>query len=241
MKDKNKVGIIDQKGKGAEDLVLIGTKITKQRAEMFNTCARFLGYDSGYALLQIIIDCVLRFAGSYDNASKELLDIVNAFDGFKLWRDYARMSAGNTARQVLAAIYLIREEGSARHSYAEMLRESELGQLGGFDSTTNRNDILNAVFKAVDPATLRRLTKEMKQRRIYTISGVINSIIDELTNEDRSDYIKSLFEDNERDEIGGGTAIARPEMKNRNRRRNLKGLHENEPTIFTNSKTTNHE
>lgn len=223
MKDKEKVGKIEQKGKVEQDaLVLLGTKVEKYRAEMFNVCAKVLGFDTGYMLLQVMVDCILRFAGQWENASRELIDVMYMFDGFRTWKAYARMSAAKVEKEVLAAVYLIREKDKAVHPYAEMVRASELGALGGFESTTNRNDILNAIFKACDPATLRRLVKEMKLRKVYTISGVINSILDELEGTDREDYIRELFSDNERDEVGGGSAIARPDMKNRNRRRNLK-------------------
>jgi len=182
--------------------IIISTKVTPNAANKFNAAAERMGMNSGYELVQLVIDCLLRYIDAPSHATNELKRMMQIFDDFTYSTGRLRLTNApiGSDSQITKAIYFVRN-AQKKYEYLVKVDKPFMGNANeDYNVQTMFKDFLSCAF----PRQWAKLTDIARAIGTDNELEAFQYLLDEdapTMTQDEATYTE-LFADTQRDITG---------------------------------------
>lgn len=186
------------------DYKVIATKIDSQSYTMLKAIADKSGLKT-YKLLQLVVNAYMRYFAKESLITESIKSVVSSFLNLTdLKESFAICSYTDKQLRFSKCIALIEKKG-CKQKQAVLLHTPEDGE-SGVKMNVNSDDILQEFISSIDYRLLDQLQAIKADNELNSLTDALRYAINSQTNKERDDevseYVKSLFADNERSEYG---------------------------------------
>lgn len=186
------------------DYKVVATKIDLQSYAMLQAIADKSGLKP-YKLLQLVVNAYMRYFAKESLITDSIKSVVSSFFNLTdLKESFALCHFSNINLTFSKCIALIEKNG-CKQKQAILLRTPEKGE-SGVMVNMNSDDILQAFISSIDYRLLNQLQTIKADNKLHSLTDAlryaINSQTDKEEDDDVSEFVRSLFADNERSEYG---------------------------------------
>ena len=177
--------------------IVVGTKVTPSSfAQLKSICKK---YDfTVYDLLQMLIDCIIRYMDEYHNLSEDLRRIIRMFEDMPGWKNAFRLTEPMDDVEIMEAFYVLRHpkgKGAPRivHVVRPMLDGDDLGWL----ATYNIQLAFDQFIKTINDSFYRHLSQLCVELGNESILDTIQTIVNLYKENPNDEEMRQMFADND--------------------------------------------
>ena len=177
--------------------IVVNTKVTPEAFARIKAICKKFGF-SPYDLLQMLLDCMIRYMDEYHNLSEDLRRIIRMFEDMPGWKTALRLTEPMDDAEIMEAFYVLRRPkgtGAPRivHVTRPMLDGDDLGWLATYNIQTSLERFIEITNGSLY-RHLRMLSVELGNESLLdTIQTIVN-----LYKENPDDKeLRLMFEDND--------------------------------------------
>lgn len=177
--------------------IVVNTKVTPEAFARIKAICKKFGF-SPYDLLQMLLDCMIRYMDEYHNLSEDLRRIIRMFEDMPGWKTALRLTEPMDDAEIMEAFYVLRRPkgtGAPRivHVTRPMLDGDDLGWLVSYNIQTSLERFIEFTNGSLY-RHLRTLSKELGNESLLdTIQTIVNLYKDNPNDED----MRQMFADND--------------------------------------------
>lgn len=177
--------------------IVVNTKVTLEAYARLKAICKKYGFTL-YDLLQMLLDCMIRYMDEYHNLSEDLRRIIRMFEDMPGWKKAFRLTEPMDDAEIMEAFYVLRHprgKGAARivHVIRPVLDGDDLGWLATYNIQTSFErfvEVINGSFYR----HLRMLSVELgNESTLDTIQTIVNYYKENPNDEE----IRQIFADND--------------------------------------------
>ena len=155
---------------------------------------------SDYNILQMMVDCIVRYMDDRHNLTPEMEQLMSIFEHMEGWRDALNIADPSVRRVVGEAIYfLFDEEGKKKGCRAVHVTKPFFGH---WSEDMNVQHILERALCLLMPERYRRLRALAVDMECSSMLELFDKLIDHHTREEDAAELRRGFEDADRAENG---------------------------------------
>ena len=177
--------------------IVVNTKVTPEAFARLKAICKKFGF-SIYDLLQMLLDCMIRYMDEYHNLSEDLRRIIRMFEDLPGWKNAFRITEPMDDAEIMEAFYVLRHpkgKGAPRivHVVRPVLDGDDLGWLVTYNIQTSLERFIELTNGSLY-RHLRMLSVELGNESLLdTIQTIVN-----LYKENPDDKeLRLMFEDND--------------------------------------------
>lgn len=177
--------------------IVVNTKVTPEAFARIKAICNKFGF-SPYDLLQMLLDCMIRYMDEYHNLSEDLRRIIRMFEDMPGWKTALRLTEPMDDAEIMEAFYVLRRPkgtGAPRivHIERPMLDGDDLGWLVTYNVQTSLERFIEVINSSLY-RHLRMLSVELGNESLLdTIQTIVNLYKE---NPDEKE-LRLMFEDND--------------------------------------------
>lgn len=177
--------------------IVVNTKVTPSSFVVLKAICKRLGF-SLYDLLQMLLDCIIRYADRYHNLSETLRRIIRMALDMKEWRDAMRITEPMDDAEIMEAFIVLRtKNGKGAPRVAHIVRPFLDGDDLGWLVTYNIQTELERFIEVIDPSLYRHLRRLSVELGHESILDTIRTIADMYEENPDEKELRLIFEDND--------------------------------------------
>lgn len=164
-----------------------------------------------YQMLQMVCDTLARYMDDKHNLTPEMEKAMSIFEHMEGWKKALNFADPSVKKIIGEATYFFYVPEGKRHGYRAVhvtrpLRKGKEGQglnaIGDWQQTINIQDILERTICLLMPERYKRLRKLAVDKNCTSIVELIDTLIDEHSEDEDVKFFREAFEDAERSEYG---------------------------------------
>ena len=183
-----------------EDTKTVATKINRESYSLFSSIAKKANL-TVYTLLQVVIDCYLRYVSDEVEITDSMDKIVNGFANFSIAKDSFCICASESNQELQSFIAFIQKKGS-NFPQAVLFKKKDEESVS---KCYRYDDMLILFLSSISPSLITALSEIKAKENLLSLTDAMKFAINEQTNPTKIDIsteIKGFFSDNSRSEYG---------------------------------------
>lgn len=174
-------------------------KVSPDAAAYTHAIAHRLG-TTGYGMVQMVCDILLRYKDDRHNLSPEMERIMQVFDHMNGWDESFNLADPTVQREVGEAIYFLQDsKGQKKGVRAVHVTKPYFGKR---TQTVNIQEIFDRVIRLMFPDRYDRLHKMRVEMDCNSLLDMIDQILTDHQREQDNEELRQMFSDCERHEWG---------------------------------------
>lgn len=202
-----------------EKYIAIATKVKPETARRLLALERKKGL-SKYALMQMVVDTLVRYMDDRHNLSAEMEAAMSIFEHMEGWRDAFNLADHTTNPEVTEATYYLGDPNKKGTRAVHVSKPF----MGHWNQTYNVQQILERTLCLLTPERYRRLRALAIEMDCGSLLELIDQMIDQHTSDADLRDVRASFEDNDRSDFGRKPATAPFVRKHHKSPEQMKGL-----------------
>jgi hypothetical protein len=183
-----------------EKFVAVGTKLSEEAQRRLDAISEKKGI-SRYTLMQMVADVIIRYMDDRHNLTPEIERLMTIFEHLNGWENCFNLADYTTTPEIHEAIYFFTDPQKkgmrAVHVERPWLEGSQ-----EWTQTYNLQEIFERMVCLLMPERYRRLRLLAIQNNCSSILELVDTLIDEHTNDADLRLLRMEFEDADRSEFG---------------------------------------
>jgi hypothetical protein len=164
-----------------------------------------------YQMLQMVCDTLARYMDDKHNLTPEMEKAMSIFEHMEGWKKALNFADPSVKKIIGESTYFFYVPEGKRHGYRAVhvtrpLRKGKEGQglnaIGDWQQTINIQDILERTICLLMPERYSRLRKLAVDKECSSIVELIDTLIEEHSQDEDVKFFREAFEDAERSEYG---------------------------------------
>ena len=177
--------------------IVVNTKVTPESFARIKAICKKFGF-SPYDLLQMLLDCMIRYMDEYHNLSEDLRRIIRMFEDMPGWKTALRLTEPMDDAEIMEAFYVLRRPkgtGAPRivHVTRPMLDGDDLGWL----VTYNIQLAFDQFIKTINDSFYRHLSQLCVELGNESILDTIQTIVNLYKENPNDEEMRQMFADND--------------------------------------------
>ena len=177
--------------------IVVNTKVTPSSFAQLKSICKKYGF-TVYDLLQMLLDCIIRYMDEYHNLSEDLRRIIRMFEDMPGWKNAFRLTEPMDDVEIMEAFYVLRHprgKGAPRivHVVRPVLDGDDLGWL----VTCNIQLAFDQFIKVINDSFYRHLSQLSVELGNESILDTIQTIVNLYKENPNDEDMRQMFADND--------------------------------------------
>ena len=189
-----------------DKFIAAGTKISEEAQRRLDAISSKKGI-SRYTLIQMVCDVIIRYMDDRHNLTPEIERLMSVFEHLNGWCNCFNLADYTTTPEIIEAIYFFADE-QKKGCRAVHVERPWLEGTDQWTQTYNLQEIFERMVCLLMPERYRRLRLLAIQNNCTSILELIDTLIDEHSNDADLALLRMEFEDADRSDFGKKPADA---------------------------------
>lgn len=189
-----------------DKFIAAGTKISEEAQRRLDAISSKKGI-SRYTLIQMVCDVIIRYMDDRHNLTPEIERLMSVFEHLNGWDNCFNLADYTTTPEIIEAIYFFTDERK-KGCRAVHVERPWLEGTDQWTETYNLQEIFERMVCLLMPERYRRLRLLAIQNNCTSILELIDTLIDEHSNDADLALLRMEFEDADRSDFGKKPADA---------------------------------